>query len=316
MTPNCDRILYSFEVKTSGYDSLDHDSLQHGAAIGTEDGIALDAVLAALSTGEKRDGGSKYHRIVAAFSECILSGTFRPGQRVPAETALAGALSLSVGTVRQALGDLAASGLIVRYRRNGTFIADRSTQVSEVFVYRFKDPETGRFQLPFVRTDRVVLDDRDGPWRSFMRADRLVRMDRLVWFDGEPPAYSSVYFQERHGGVLLDRPVETLNSASVHRLLIDRFGLPTMRMAHAVSCGTLPDEVAGRLMLRAGALGLVWDIRDRSVGDDPVLFHRYYLPPGHRPIEIEETMTAPARAPNHRSANRRGTERQAKERIT
>ncbi|MEM6678068.1 MAG: GntR family transcriptional regulator [Pseudomonadota bacterium] len=266
------------------------------APITPENGIALDALMGSMERTARDVQGPKYRRIVVAFSECIRAGLFRPGQRVPSETALARRLMLSVGTVRKALEDLAASGVVVRYRKNGTFIADRGAQVSEVFVYRFRDPETGAIQLPFVRTYSVAIDTEDGPWRAFMGATSLVRLDRLVWFEGEPPAQSSAYFHPEHGRVFLETEVDQLDGASVHRMLIDRFNLPSLRMRHAVSCAAFPAEVCERLMLPKGSIGTVWDISDTTICDEPMVFQRYHLPQGHRPIEIDETLAPQARA--------------------
>lgn len=41
-------------------------------------------------------------------------------------------------------------------------------------------------------------------------------------------------------------------------------------------------------MLPQKTTGLIWDIKDYSFQDTPLLFQRYQLPPGHRPIEITE----------------------------
>ena len=230
----------------------------------------------------------KYLRLVAAFSECVVSGQFQPGQRVPTETDLADALPVSVGTIQKALAKLASDGLVVRHRKTGTFIAERRSQVNEVFVYRFKDPETGKTMLPFVRTLAVEVDETIGPWQKILSSPKTVRIDRLVWFDEQPPAFSSVYFKYEHGQEFLEIPLEDLHGLSVHRRLIEQFNLPTIRMEHSIACRSLSDNACQELMLPQKTIGLVWNITDYSIGDMPLLFQRYQLPPGHRPLEIIE----------------------------
>src|SRR5690606_27799587 len=51
----------------------------------------------------------------------ILNGTFQPGERL-SEPELAKRLDVSLTPVREALGDLAASGLVVRNGRQGTHV--------------------------------------------------------------------------------------------------------------------------------------------------------------------------------------------------
>lgn len=254
--------------------------------------IAMDALVEQVGDGAAIAGAPKYQRLVEAFSSCIISGRFKPGERVPTETTLAEQLPVSVGTVQKALARLVANGLVVRHRRTGTFIADRRSQVEEVFVYRFKDPETGKYKMPFVRTVAVSVDENSGPWQDALGVARCVRVDRLVWFDQQPPAFSSVYFTYEHGKMYLDQPLEDLNGSSLHRMLIERFNLPTMRMEHAISCRTLDAAACRELMLPEGTMGMVWDIKDFSIQDMPLLFQRYQLPPGHMPVEITETYGA------------------------
>lgn len=252
--------------------------------------IATDALVASARRWTRRGGAPKYVRLVEAFADCIRTGRFRPGERVPTETDLAARLPVSVGTVQKALAKLASSGLVVRHRRTGTFIADRRSQVNEVFVYRFRNPDTGEVMLPFIRTVAVSVDDQDGPWREALSCERCVRVDRLVWFDQQPPAFSSVFFTFEHGKDFLEMPLEDLNGSSLHRHLIERFNLPTTRMEHSIGCRRLDGDACGHLMLPEGTMGMVWAIKDFSIHDIPLLFQRYQLPPGHRPVEIMETI--------------------------
>lgn len=254
--------------------------------------IAIDALLHSVGDGMPSDGTPKYLRLVEAFSDCVISGRFKPGERVPTETSLAEKLPVSVGTVQKALARLVSNGLVVRHRRTGTFIADRRSLVNEVFVYRYKDPDTGKHMMPFVRTISVNVDTSKGPWQEALKVKRCVRVDRLVWFDQQPPAFSSVYFTHEHGQVYLDQAIENLNGSSLHRMLIERFNLPTLRMEHAISCRTLDAVACQHLLLPAGTMGMAWDIRDFTIHDAPILFQRYQLPPGHKPVEITENYSA------------------------
>lgn len=262
-------------------------------AVSEAENIALEPLIDGFDSSMDVEARPKYGRIVDAFTDSILAGRFRPGQRVPAETSLANLLCVSVGTVRKALDQLVLLGLVVRYRKNGTFISGRSTQVNEVFVYRCKDPATGKTLLPFVRTIAVETEMVQGPWSRFLQSDQLVRVDRLVWFDQQPPALANVFFQFSHGRALLDVPLEQLNGASVHRIILDRFNLPTLRMEHSLQCQTLPDTVCRRLNLPERALGSVWDIKEYTLREEPLLYQRYHLQPGHQPIEITETVAGP-----------------------
>ena len=62
-------------------------------------------------------------RIRAEVEARILSGEWKPGQRLPTETALMATWGCSRMTVNKAMASLAASGLVTRNRRAGTIVA-------------------------------------------------------------------------------------------------------------------------------------------------------------------------------------------------
>jgi hypothetical protein len=45
-------------------------------------------------------------------------------------------------------------------------------------------------------------------------------------------------------------------------------------------------------MVPAATIGTVWDVADYSIRDEPSLFQRLQLAPGHRPLEISELLPA------------------------
>ncbi|MEZ5843655.1 MAG: GntR family transcriptional regulator [Hyphomicrobiaceae bacterium] len=252
--------------------------------------IQLDELNSIWTSEAASSSEPKYAKLQRVFEKCIRSGRLKPGTRVPTEVELTRRLALSLGTVQRALGELAQRGLIVRSRRKGTFVAERF-QTSETHVYRFKDPETGEYLLPYTRVLRVSPDDSTGPWQDAFEKKRLIRIDRLVWVADEPPALSSAYIAVAHGKHLLNQPLEQLHGSSWHRLLSQRFRLPTLRMRHSLASRPLSPFACKHLKLAKGTSGTVWDILDYSFADQPVLFQRYQLPPGHRPIELEERTT-------------------------
>lgn len=261
--------------------------------------IALDIVEQSV-----RDlGGPKYRRVVSAFESAIRQGDFRPGDRVPNETELSARLPLSLGTLQKAMRTLTNAGLLVRNRRTGTFIADRMSQVDEVYVYRFRDPATGALLMPSTRVLGVTLDETPGPWADALGADALgadalgadasgaggcVRVDRLVWVERDPPAFNALYLSRDHGAHMLDMPVDALHGSSCHRVMAETFDLPTLRMDHGISCRRLSDRACDYLRVPRGEVGLVWDVRDYSIDDVPVLFQRFEMLQDHRPMELIE----------------------------
>jgi GntR family transcriptional regulator len=75
-----------------------------------------------------------YRAVKRALLRAIENGALAPGAALPAEAALAGALGVSVGTLRHAVDELAAEHILVRRQGRGTFVATHS---EDRFLFQF-----------------------------------------------------------------------------------------------------------------------------------------------------------------------------------
>ncbi len=64
-----------------------------------------------------------YRQIEDQIAELIRAGTLRPGEQIPSVRELAAQTLVSLITVRRAYSDLAAEGLIVQRRGQGSFVS-------------------------------------------------------------------------------------------------------------------------------------------------------------------------------------------------
>lgn len=65
-----------------------------------------------------------YHQIYVILRDQILNGTYRVGGRIPSEHDLAETYGVSRITARRAVDELAAEGVVLRYRGRGTLVAE------------------------------------------------------------------------------------------------------------------------------------------------------------------------------------------------
>ena len=73
-----------------------------------------------------------FAQIKARLRQDIVDKRLLPGQKLPSEAAMQASFGVSRITVRRALDAMIASGLIVRRRGVGTFVADRPSGVRSV----------------------------------------------------------------------------------------------------------------------------------------------------------------------------------------
>ncbi len=69
-----------------------------------------------------------YEHVKRQLAEAILVGKWRPGEVLPNEVALASRFGVAVGTMRRALADMTAEGMLARRRKTGTVVTGRSPQ--------------------------------------------------------------------------------------------------------------------------------------------------------------------------------------------
>jgi len=77
---------------------------------------------------------SRYQQVKDLVRERIASGELAQGDPLPSEEALAATLGFSRLTVHRALRELTAEGVLVRFRRRGTFVAQLAPRSSAVTV--------------------------------------------------------------------------------------------------------------------------------------------------------------------------------------
>ncbi|HEV2677494.1 MAG TPA: GntR family transcriptional regulator [Aliidongia sp.] len=78
-----------------------------------------------------------YEGVKRQISEAILLGKWTPGTVLPGEVALAQLFGVAVGTVRRALMDLTAEGLLSRRRKTGTVVTGRTPHHSLRYFFQY-----------------------------------------------------------------------------------------------------------------------------------------------------------------------------------
>ena len=75
-----------------------------------------------------------YKQVKDQIVESLIRNEWRPGKMIPSEKPLAARYEVGISTVRAATGELAASGVLIRARGKGTYVAHHSARDN---TYRF-----------------------------------------------------------------------------------------------------------------------------------------------------------------------------------
>ena len=222
-----------------------------------------------------------YYQLENLLREKITSGNYSPGDRLPTESDLIEQYQVSRITVRQALGALAAEGLIERRQGRGTFIAERKTRkrhfegtihltgsLDELIEMGLDTP------VKMLEMNRVEADVHEAELLQLKTGEPVYRLKRVRLRDGKPYSFIVNYLPAEIGARLTR---EELSSGALLQTIETRLGYRLRDARQQVKAELADPFVANLLDIRIGAPLLSIE---RTVYDDqgkPVEFvHTLY----------------------------------------
>lgn len=142
----------------------------------------------------------KYVQTAEMLTREIAAGRLIEGERLPPERTMAANLGLSVGTLRKALSDLEARGLLDRVQGSGNYVKTGAETTGVYALFRLE--LVGGGGLPtaeLISVDLVVKPD-DAP--NFGPAPNAHRIRRLRRLAGRPAALEEIWLDGGRAGRL------------------------------------------------------------------------------------------------------------------
>lgn len=194
-----------------------------------------------------------YFQISRRLEDAIDRGDLVPGERVPTEFELAETLRISRPTIRRAIEELVAKGLLTRKRGVGTRVTDRQVHRRVALTSLFDDL-TAAGRRP---STEVLLFEPDCVNRHAAHmlglppAERLVHCERLRLADDVPLAVLSNWLPPRFAGLT----AEALAGQSLYRLMAAYNGRPAVAKQRITAKAATPAQA--RLLRIAGHTPLI-----------------------------------------------------------
>jgi GntR family transcriptional regulator len=226
-------------------------------------------------------GTLKHVRLRETVLSVIRNGLLKPGDQIPPEQVLSGAVGLSLGTVQKALTDLAAEGALVREQGRGTFVAQARAPLEEVWQYRFVE-RPGASLLPvdieLVRRRRVKVA---GPWLGLLgkEEESLCELTRRVIVNRSFICLSKFYVAMGRFPALMKIPTADLN-LNLKVLLAERFGEPTQAIDQFITATGFDDDICNYLGVPRATSGITLHSLNRGVAGEIISYQFLAVPPG------------------------------------
>ncbi|WP_426959321.1 GntR family transcriptional regulator [Muricoccus radiodurans] len=199
-----------------------------------------------------RSAVSRYIQLATLFRHRIATGAWKLGQQIPTVDDLAAECGVARATIRQALDQLEAEGLIERFRAKGTFV--RATPRGGLWC----EVETDWSGLLRSRegAEIEILGDTPGlagevvPESIGTPAPRYRHLRRRHWRDGQPFLLADVYLDERLSPLITEAD---LRSKTALNLVSHLPGVKIAEARQTLTIGAADVETASALHLPLNA---------------------------------------------------------------
>lgn len=221
----------------------------------------------------------KYRQLLQLLRQDILSGQLAPGARLPTEEDLVQTYGLSRGTVRKAIEQLAAEGLVRTEQGSGTYV---STAHPSAVPFRFGYAGPGA---------PAALDDRTAVGASYRIITQqiipasMAIAERLSLPIGEPVIHlvrqriendKIAGFSERFlpRSLCPDLLDQDLTQGSIHDILVNHSELPLLRAVVEIEAQMLGSEDAALLGLPPATPAIVISRMTYTAPARPAVWYR------------------------------------------
>ena len=203
-----------------------------------------------------------YEHVKRELAEAVLIGKWRPGEVLPNEVALAARFGVAVGTMRRALAEMTAEGMLARRRKTGTVVTGRSPQhnLANFFQYfRLHRPDGALLNS----SPRVLSLARGSATREeaalfgIGAGAELIRLHRVRRVGRAPVMHERLALP---AGLLAEfprSPAEVPDLLYLH--LLERYGIRLSAVRESVSAEVATAEDCALLRLTPPAAVLVID---------------------------------------------------------
>ncbi len=227
-----------------------------------------------------------YSQVHKLLLDRILTGFWKPGEKLPAETALAQHFGVSLGTVRHAVELLVAENILVRREGAGTFV---TTYRTAGYWNRFQPFDTVEASERYDLRRFILLETKASPVEAssalgLADGTPMIHIVRhMVRLSGPRKSIETIVtvdelylrcdvFKGLNEAFLLTR---FLPSDSLYKFYDREFGVVVTRQKCAVSCEDVDGELARALRLSSPMRALRLDRVSYAFGTEPVEYRIY-----------------------------------------
>jgi GntR family transcriptional regulator len=222
--------------------------------MGARQPIAERRLPAAIADGEAMHALPLFKAVKAAMTAALAAGEWQPGECIPAEARLAERFSVSIGTLRKAIDELAAEQILVRRQGLGTFVAVHGPTRNRFHFFHIVDRE-GRRELPrpeLLDFARARADAEEAARLRIEPGARTIRITNLLRLADEPAVFDTIVLAAAMFPDLTEARFRNRDS-TIYHFYQTHYGINVVRTREWVRAAAAARRAARALGLASGA---------------------------------------------------------------
>ncbi len=200
----------------------------------------------------------KYLQISTWLREAIQLGRYKVGEKLPSEIELSRMCRVNRNTLRQAIGELTAEGLLQKVKGVGTFVSSRESVPVRHKLNRISSIGM-ELQRSGMREQTLIIEKgHESPTRKVAQQlglnpdGRVIAIRRLRFGDEVPLIYEETFLPaDLFKGVL-----EMDLTGSMYEIFTRTFGVVLARSEQSIRAVNLNKKIAGHLGLKPNSAAL------------------------------------------------------------
>jgi GntR family transcriptional regulator len=221
----------------------------------------------------------KYLQISAWLNELIQTGRYQNGEKLPSEIELSKRCGVNRNTLRQAISELTAKGLLRKEKGIGTFV---TTSRDAAFTHKLKRISSFRDDLVEIgikETTKILGKGLVVAPGSVAKSlilgpnGKVVAVKRLRAGNGIPLVYEESYLP----GEIFKSILEMDLTGSMYKIISERFNTVLTRSEQSIRAVNLRDKIAGHFKLPKHSAGLYMESTTYTDNNIPIeVLYSYY----------------------------------------
>ena len=221
----------------------------------------------------------KYLQISAWLKELIQTGHYKADEQLPSEVELSKMCGVNRNTLRQAIGELTAAGLLRKEKGTGTFVSGPSSnglrhKLERISSFTDMLGQSGIKARTSVLSKRIETADDSVADNLFLGTSKKVIVIRRVRAgNGTPYIYEESYLPADKFEGILDLDL----TGSMYNLMSKHFGVELARGKQTISAVNLSSEIAKILDVAVDSAAIFAEYLTYDEKSMPIeLLHSYY----------------------------------------